>query len=487
MTTPPLPAGTNIEPDPATRSIEGGTVLMGGVPLSVMRLSPTGAGLVRGWFEGRPVSGSKAHGRLARRLVANGLAHPRPSTGGDRTDPLGNGIGDLTLVIPVKDDPSGLGATLAALGPAHVSRTIVVDDGSTIPVRATGDAAVIRREHVGGPARARQDALADVSTDLVAFIDAGVTVDRTDLQRLLAHFADPAVVAVAPRIASRPDDHAVARYERSRSPLDLGPSESLVGIGRAVPYVPTACLVARTQTVVQVGGFDTELRYGEDVDLVWRLSAAGTVRYDPSVVVLHPSRPGLRAMIGQRMAYGSAAAPLARRHGLAVAPARTSPWTAGIVGLALLGRPVGATVVAAGTAEALRRKLDFLPDARVESAVLTAKGHWFGGWSLLIAAVRAWLPLLVALGAARPAWRRRLATAVLMAWGRRVLDGPGGLGPRVLDAGFGAIDDSAYCVGVWKGALRERSLRALLPDLVTWPPRDEPGTAAVTESLSTRR
>ena len=53
-----------------------------------------------------------------------------------------------------------------------------------------------------------------------------------------------------------------------------------------VAYVPTAALVVRRAALG--GGFDETMRYGEDVDLVWRLVEAGhRVRYEPAVQVAH--------------------------------------------------------------------------------------------------------------------------------------------------------------------------------------------------------
>ena len=50
--------------------------------------------------------------------------------------------------------------------------------------------------------------------------------------------------------------------------------------------------VAQLDTALrEVDGFDPELRLGEDVDLVWRLDAAGwRCRYEPSVSVFHSSQ-----------------------------------------------------------------------------------------------------------------------------------------------------------------------------------------------------
>jgi GT2 family glycosyltransferase len=73
-----------------------------------------------------------------------------------------------------------------------------------------------------------------------------------------------------------------------------------------VPYVPSAALIVRTPV-----RFDEQLRYGEDVDLIWRLKDEGhRVVYDPSVVVLHHERDTLR----RTFRYGTSAAPLAARH-----------------------------------------------------------------------------------------------------------------------------------------------------------------------------
>ena len=124
--------------------------------------------------------------------------------------------------------------------------------------------------------------------------------------------------------------------------------------GSPVPYVPTAALVVRRAALEELGGFDEALSVGEDVDFVWRLVAAGwTVRYEPRAVVRHPIRPGWSAWLKQRYRYGTSAAPLARRHDEAVAPAVMSPWTAGAWALVAAGQPVlGAAVAGSSIAAA---------------------------------------------------------------------------------------------------------------------------------------
>ena len=79
------------------------------------------------------------------------------------------------------------------------------------------------------------------------------------------------------------------------------------GPGPHVPYVPSAALIVRTPV-----RFDETLRYGEDVDLIWRLLDRGPPRR------LRPERRRRSTtsadVLRRRFRYGTSAAPLAARH-----------------------------------------------------------------------------------------------------------------------------------------------------------------------------
>src|SRR4051795_7673546 len=114
----------------------------------------------------------------------------------------------------------------------------------------------------------------------------------------------------------------------------------------AVSYVPSVALLARRAALGD--GFDASMRVAEDVDLVWRLSAAGwRVRYEPAAAVAHehPSRTG--QWLRRRAFYGTGAALLAARHGSAVAPVVLAPESAVAWALAVAGGRQG-RVAAAG-------------------------------------------------------------------------------------------------------------------------------------------
>lgn len=459
----PVPEGFRLVLDRQVQRRRGGSVLIGGAPLTVLRLTPAGARLVDDLAAGGPVPTSGAANRLARRLLDRGLAHPRPCPAPARPA--------VTAVVPVRDDPAGLAATLAHLGP--VADVVVVDDGSAEPAAvrrvaaAAGPCQVIRLEPSQGPAAARQAGWTAASSDVIAFVDADCEPQPGWLDVLLAHLADPAVAAAAPRVvAAAPPGTPpwLAAYEAVRSPLDLGPVEGVVRPRSRVPYVPTAALVVRRSALVAAGGFDLDLRTGEDVDLVWRLVAAGwTVRYDPAATARHPVRPGLAPLLRQRFAYGTSAAPLAARHGPAAAPLTTSCWTAAAWALVVAGHPVPAGWVAVATTAALVPRLGSLPRPWLEAAALAGTGHLGAGRLVVQACRRSWWPV-VALAGLTSSRARRLAALLVVAPAvldrrRRSL----GLGPWLA---LRLADDVAYGAGVWTGAARARSLAALRPDLV---------------------
>ncbi len=434
---------TRYDLDNSTRRA-GDEVVLGGSPLRLFRLTEAGVQVFARIAAGDDVSSSK----LSDRLLDAGAIHPRPD-GGQLT------AHDVTVVMPAFGvDPATVRDLVACC--RGVSAFIVVDDASDPPVEAVDGTTVLRLRTNAGPAVARNAGLGAATTPLVAFVDTDVQLSPGWLEPLLAHFADERVALVAPRVASRPAPGPVARYEQGHSPLDLGPEPGRIAPGTRLSYVPAAALLVRTDALRQIGGFDRSLRVGEDVDAVWRLVEAGwRCRYEPAAVVHHSPRASWRALISQRIGYGSAAAPLARRHKGALAPVRVSGWSGGVWGLLAAGRPLEALGLAGATAAALVSKLNGVPAA--ESVRLTALGHLYAGRSLGEGARRAWWPLLLA--GALVSRRARLVAALAAV-------------PALLDGGVARlVDDLAYGAGVWKGVLAEREPAPLVPDFTSWPGR----------------
>lgn len=489
------PSGLRLRGDSGTRLVAGGAVLVGGSPVRVLRLTPSGARQVAGWFSGTPVPASAAARALARRLLDAGIAHP---DWGDRTG-TGDapGLDDVTVVIPVRDRHAELTRCLAGLrGLPHV---VVVDDCSAdaaaiAAIGAAHGARVVRRAVNGGPGAARNTGLAAAPTRLVAFLDSDCVPRPGWLEGLLPHFRDPAVGAVAPRIVPHEEGTTwLGRYEGASSTLDMGARPSIVRPGARVSYVPGAALVVRKAAAGS--GFAAGMRVGEDVDFVWRLAAAGwRVRYEPAAVMGHDHRVRVRAWFSRRRDYGTSAATLESLHPGAVRPLYASWWTVGAWAAALSGRPRTAVALTGTAIALLARRLSqvtgerwplpapIVPvvfavpaaspsdNSKKRAAVaawplavrLAAGGTLAAGRPLGSALSRTWWPLAIPAAVAVPRLRLPVAALVLapalLDWADRrpPLDPARYLAARLLD-------DAAYSLGVWQGCLANRTICPLLP------------------------
>jgi mycofactocin system glycosyltransferase len=457
-------------------------VALGGSPLTLFRLTDGGVRVVEALESGQPLP--VGHEPLTDRLLAAGAVHPvvEPAVNSvptvDRTgvddsggtgDILDGAAADITVVIPAfAEEPVRLEALVASLRSSElVAEVIVVDDASPSPLADIAGATVVRQARNGGPGHARTVGSALAQTPLVLFVDADISVpDPTHMLTMLrAHLDDDRTALVAPRVRARPAQGALAAFEKMRSPLDLGAEPARVRAMTRVSYVPAATLLVRRAILDEVGGFDPSLRFGEDVDLVWRLDEAGwRCRYEPGALVEHRVRPDLRRWWRQRREYGSSAAQLARRHPGALAPVRTSRWSVGVWALIALGHPVLGAGLAAGTTVAFARTLGDIPDRAVVAARYAGLGNLHAGRIFASALTRTWWPISLAAALVSRRARRVLVAAVIVPaaidwWrDRPPLDPVRYLALRV-------VDDVAYGTGVWQGCVAERDATALRPDI----------------------
>jgi mycofactocin glycosyltransferase len=455
----PLPGSFSVNEDSSTREFDRGTVLLGGSPLRLFRISERAQQLVERWRSGTPVGAGRPAQLLARRLVSAGAFVPRPEDAAVGSD-------DVTVVVPVRDRPAELDRLLRALAGLAC---IVVDDGSadagaTEAIAERHGARFVGLTNNVGPAGARNAGLAVVHTVLVAFVDSDCVPAEGWLGPLLGHFDDPLVAAVAPRIVCA--DHP-GRYETARSSLDRGDRAGPVRPGSRIPFVPSAALLVRVDVALRPDLFDTALRGGEDVDLVWRLDESGwDVRYVPSSTVTHEGPTTLRAFLARRAFYGTTAAPLARRHGDAVAPLHLSGWSLAVWSLVLARRPLlGLAALAASVAILARRLRGLVRDPVGVAAHIAGGGTTRAALPALASMTRAWSPALV-LGLAFRRTRVMAALALLVPALSDWAADRQGLDP-VRAVAVHVADDVAYGTGVWVGCARERTVVPLIPR-VSW-------------------
>ncbi|GAB2645378.1 mycofactocin biosynthesis glycosyltransferase MftF [Nocardia goodfellowii] len=457
-----LPDGFGVRIDPRVRAYSGGRILIGGSPARLLRLAPEAAEMIGdGYLE---VTDPKS-ASVARRLLDSGVGNPRPR--------LLPSLEDVTVIVPLYNNAEGLVRLLAALRGHNV---IVVDDGSDQPVQIPRNrgtrcrVTVLRHDRRQGPAAARNAGLRAATTDFVAFLDSDVVPRSGWLEVMLGHFSDPGVALVAPRIvALDPESTTLARYEHTRSSLDLGRRESAVHSRGLVSYVPSAALLVRRRALLAEGGFDESMQVAEDVDLCWRLEKSGwRLRYEPAAHVAHDHRVSFRSWFGRKMFYGTGAAPLAHRHepGM-VTPLSLPTWT--VVAAFLFGTLskwglFGGVITLVTALVRLRRVFAGLDNPTRIAAIYLSRGFFSGIWRLASAVCRHYWPVtLLAMLFSRRI--RRIAITLALADGLAdwfTHRDAGGLDPFRYIA-YKRIDDIAYGTGLWLGAYRARSVEALKP------------------------
>jgi len=243
---------------------------------------------------------------MTRRPHEDGTA---PSADRDRAVSADDGP-ELTVVVPVYNDPGGVRTTLASLVDQTVPparyEVIVVDNGSTDGTRDAVRAFVdehpqvrLRVERaVQSSYAARNEGIEAARAPLLGFVDADMTVPET-------YVAD--VLDAADR-GHRHFGCAVDLYGGEVSAAGVFDTVYGFDVPRCVEraeFVPTCCLVAGREVFDAVGGFDERLVSGGDFEWGSRAAAAGyPPAYAPGIVLRHPARTGLRSVLKKHARVG---------------------------------------------------------------------------------------------------------------------------------------------------------------------------------------
>jgi mycofactocin system glycosyltransferase len=460
----PLPPTFGISPLPGTSV--AGTRLSGGRPVRRIDLSPTAAPVVGALLAGETVAlaaeaggcTTKVAGMVARRLVATGMAGPRPEpmVGGD--------VASVAAIIPAHDAERTIATALSGL--VGVAEVIVVDDGSsdgTGDVAAAAGARVLRNERPTGPSAARNRGIAASTADLVVVLDSDAEPSAGWLAPLLAHLADPTVGGVGPRVVALDDGSALGAYEATSGSLDLGGWPAVVRPDGPVPFVSTTALLLRRSLWEELGGFAEDLRFGEDLDFAWRAAAAGRpLVYEPAALVAHRHRSALADHLRNRNRYGSAAGPLGRRHGHHPRPAVAPPLLTAAAAAAVTGFPRAAAALTATSVAITAAKLHEEGDPPADAVREALRATMRAGRGLAAAVSRPWLPAALALASIRSRSRPVVAGAVLARLARNRPPPKGSAAARSWPV-LRFLDDLWFSTGVLQGCVAARTIRPLVP------------------------
>ena len=314
--------------DPAVRRPRP-HVLVGGHPVRVLRLRPAGGEQVDAWAQGAPIGPSRAAGSLARRLFDAGIAHPCPPTGAGLAGLGGHG-GDPGAG-PGRGAGPHPGGARGGGGRDRRRRRLAPSDPwrrheRHPPPSDAGPGGGPKHRLAGRrhpPCRLRRRRLR-TGIGLAGGVapplrrcrgGGGGPPDRDRRRRRERQPPWPPTSDAGRRsiwAAGRPRCGPAARCRTCRPP------RSWCGASRSSTRAASTrgCAMARTWTWC---GGSTDWAGG-----------SVTSRPPPWPIRLAVVWPWL----DQRYHYGRSAAPLAARHGPAVAPVAISPWTAAAWGLA---------------------------------------------------------------------------------------------------------------------------------------------------------
>jgi glycosyltransferase involved in cell wall biosynthesis len=231
----------------------------------------------------------------------------------------------VTVVVPAYNAEATIEecvASLLAVAYDGAVELVVVDNGSTDATRllASRAGATVLTAPRRGPSAARNEGIRHATTDIVAFTDADCTVEPDWLARLVAALADPAVGIAGGRIRARRDATEAERFGEL-----IHDHEAAIEVW-SPPYVITMSWASRRAVLDEAGGFDETLRRGEDVDLSWRIAAAGyRLVYVADAIVRHRNERSLAGLAREGLLHGLAAGPVLRRHAALVEAARREP------------------------------------------------------------------------------------------------------------------------------------------------------------------
>lgn len=238
-------------------------------------------------------------------MDAEPIGPPTETTQRSETDdPL------VSVIVPVYNDPEGIRTTLTSLTEQTYGRyeIIVVDNRSTDETRDVAaefgerfDAVTVldeRRDQSSYAARVR--GIRYASGDVLAFIDADMTVEREWLDDAVERMEDAQLdyMGCNVQLYTPGEESLVGKYNRLNGfPVDDYVSD--------LHFAPTCGLLVRREVFEAVGPFDTRFVSGGDREFGHRVHAAGfDLGYAEDVPMYHPARTTLTSLVRKAVRIG---------------------------------------------------------------------------------------------------------------------------------------------------------------------------------------
>jgi cellulose synthase/poly-beta-1,6-N-acetylglucosamine synthase-like glycosyltransferase/peptidoglycan/xylan/chitin deacetylase (PgdA/CDA1 family)/spore germination protein YaaH len=234
----------------------------------------------------------------------------------------------ICVLVPAFNEEKVIGKTIASLLASTATwyfDIIVIDDGST---DRTADAVGLEFRDVariklitqpnGGKASALNRGLRATDAEIVIAIDADTILDPSALERLVRHFEDPLIGAVAGRAIVGNRLNLITRFQALEYLTSQNLDRRAFELVNGIAVVPGAIGAWRRSAVLQAGGYGTD-NMAEDADLTMALERRGwRVIYEPAAVARTEAPENVRAFLKQRFRWMFGTLQVAWKHSGAI-------------------------------------------------------------------------------------------------------------------------------------------------------------------------
>ncbi|MGB7848830.1 MAG: glycosyltransferase [Candidatus Acidiferrum sp.] len=218
----------------------------------------------------------------------------------------------VTVLIPAHNEESVIVQTVTSVLLSDLTeiQVIVVDDGSTdrtleLLQHNFGNSEAVQIIHQGnrGKAAALSNALSHARTNIVVTIDADTEIESDAIRKLLRHFSDPAIGAVAGNVKVGNRTRWLTRWQALEYITSQNMEKRAFDLLNCITVVPGALGAWRRKAIEDAGGITADT-VAEDADLTIAIRRLGwRVSYDEEAIAWTeaPETPG--ALIRQRFRW----------------------------------------------------------------------------------------------------------------------------------------------------------------------------------------
>jgi cellulose synthase/poly-beta-1,6-N-acetylglucosamine synthase-like glycosyltransferase len=224
-------------------------------------------------------------------------------------------VGDppsVSVVVPAYNEAKVIGQSIRALFRSSYPRfdIIVVDDGSTdgtydyvVGVLSDNPRARAFTQPNRGKGQALNFGISQTQADVIVTLDADTIVRPNTIEKLVRHFADPCVGAVAGNAKVGNRGKLLARWQALEYITMQNLERRAFDLLNCITVVPGAVGAWRRDVALRAGGFATET-IAEDADLTFAILRMGyKVNYEEEAIGLTEAPETLRSFLKQRFRW----------------------------------------------------------------------------------------------------------------------------------------------------------------------------------------